>query len=335
MIGRAELQWCFPGQEISLEENMLTALEFDRSGDMVATGNKSGKLVLYILGDSGTVDNIDHVGSPVNHSPAVTDRKTLSSKAQSPTSSPNSRNSRKEKTLGKDCANGSSLRHSKSEWSVYHQFLSHATQFDYLKSVEVEPKINMIKFCQPVGSSTCLLTTNDKCIKLWKVSPQSNSFVPGCVASFCDGRTARHFSLPYKMTKSPKDTRARSYTRRVYNDAHAYHINSLSLCADGESFLSADDLRINMWHLERSDVSLTVTDVKPVNMEDLAEVITVAAFHPTDAQMLLYATSRGLVKMADLRQHCLTSQLRVFEEPEEANKTGYFSEIIASISGLE
>jgi serine/threonine-protein phosphatase 2A regulatory subunit B len=37
--------------------------------------------------------------------------------------------------------------------------------------------------------------------------------------------------------------------RRVYSNAHAYHINSISLNSDGETFLSSDDLRINLWNL--------------------------------------------------------------------------------------
>jgi serine/threonine-protein phosphatase 2A regulatory subunit B len=38
--------------------------------------------------------------------------------------------------------------------------------------------------------------------------------------------------------------------RRVFANAHAYNINSISLCSDGQLFLSADDLRVNLWNLE-------------------------------------------------------------------------------------
>ena len=46
----------------------------------------------------------------------------------------------------------------------------------------------------------------------------------------------------------------------------------LSLCfthSDGETFISADDLRINLWNLEISNQSFNIIDVKPANMEDL------------------------------------------------------------------
>jgi len=38
--------------------------------------------------------------------------------------------------------------------------------------------------------------------------------------------------------------------RRTFAGAHAYHVNSLSMCSDGETFLSADDLRVQLWHLD-------------------------------------------------------------------------------------
>lgn len=41
------------------------------------------------------------------------------------------------------------------------------------------------------------------------------------------------------------------------------------LCSDCETFISADDLRINLWNLEVSDQSFNIVDIKPVNMEDL------------------------------------------------------------------
>mgnify|MGYP002775864139 FL=1 len=42
-------------------------------------------------------------------------------------------------------------------------------QFDYLKSLEIEEKINKIRWCETANSSLFLLSTNDKTVKLWKV----------------------------------------------------------------------------------------------------------------------------------------------------------------------
>lgn len=42
-------------------------------------------------------------------------------------------------------------------------------QFDYLKSLEIEEKINKIRWCHTANGALFLLSTNDKTIKFWKV----------------------------------------------------------------------------------------------------------------------------------------------------------------------
>lgn len=46
--------------------------------------------------------------------------------------------------------------------------------------------------------------------------------------------------------------------RRVFANAHTYHINSISVNSDNETYLSADDLRINLWNLEITDRSFSI-----------------------------------------------------------------------------
>ena len=46
--------------------------------------------------------------------------------------------------------------------------------------------------------------------------------------------------------------------RRVFANAHTYHINSISVNSDCETYLSADDLRINLWNLEITDHSFSI-----------------------------------------------------------------------------
>ena len=46
--------------------------------------------------------------------------------------------------------------------------------------------------------------------------------------------------------------------RRIFANAHTYHINSISVNSDQETYLSADDLRINLWHLEITDQSFSI-----------------------------------------------------------------------------
>ncbi|MBA0695672.1 hypothetical protein Goari_002282, partial [Gossypium aridum] len=113
-------------------------------------------------------------------------------------------------------------------------------------------------------------------------------------------------------------------------------IHSLIFPSDGETFISADDLRINLWNLEISNQSFNIVDVKPANMEDLTEVITSAEFHPTHCNMLAYSSSKGSIRLIDLRQSALCdSHAKLFEEPEAPGSRSFFTEIIASISDIK
>ena len=48
------------------------------------------------------------------------------------------------------------------DYNVYSTFQSHEPEFDYLKSLEIEEKINQICWVKQTGSSLFLLTTNGK-----------------------------------------------------------------------------------------------------------------------------------------------------------------------------
>ncbi len=49
------------------------------------------------------------------------------------------------------------------------EFQSHEPEFDYLKSLEIEEKINKVRWCRSSNNTRMLLSTNDKTVKLWKV----------------------------------------------------------------------------------------------------------------------------------------------------------------------
>ncbi|XP_070048377.1 serine/threonine protein phosphatase 2A 55 kDa regulatory subunit B beta isoform-like isoform X4 [Nicotiana tomentosiformis] len=250
------------GEEVQ-EVDIISAIEFDKTGDHLATGDRGGRVVLF-----ERTDTKEHVGS----------RRELE-RVDYPVS-----------------------RHPEFRYKT--EFQSHEPEFDYLKSLEIEEKINKIRWCQTANGALFLLSTNDKTIKYWKVTSNETSLVARC--------------------------------RRVYAHAHDYHINSISNNSDGETFISADDLRINLWNLEISNQSFNIVDVKPTNMEDLTEVITSAEFHPTHCNMLAYSSSKGSVRLIDLRQSALCdSHSKLFEEQEAPGSRSFFTEIIASISDIK
>ncbi|CEI65166.1 hypothetical protein ACHAPO_000929 [Fusarium lateritium] len=273
--------------------DIISTVEFDHTGNYLATGDKGGRVVLF------------------------------------------ERNETK-----KTC-----------EYKFHTEFQSHEPEFDYLKSLEIEEKINKIKWCRRQNASHYLLSTNDKTIKLWKVFEKSLKVVaennlshdvtPGSIA----GGGGAPKPLPAHQFKNAADLKLPRLThhdtvvaavpRRTYANAHAYHINSISVNSDGETFISSDDLRINLWNLNIQDQSFNIVDIKPANMEELTEVITAAEFHPMSCNWFMYASSKGTIKLADMRESALCDQhAKLFEQEEDPSSRSFFSEIISSISDV-
>ena len=48
-----------------------------------------------------------------------------------------------------------------------------------------------------------------------------------------------------------------------------------------------------------------VVDIKPANMEELTEVITAASFHPVKCNEFVYSSSKGTIRLCDMREKAL------------------------------
>ena len=230
------------------------------------------------------------------------------------------------------------------EYRFYCEFQSHEPEFDYLKSLEIEERINKIRWCKGRAGPLFLLSTNDKTIKLWKVHEKSGRVVtsrnvdpsqPAAAqrAPFLSGPSA--VVMP---TLQPMQPMVTATLKRTYGNGHAYHINSLSFNADGETYLSADDLRIHIWNLNTAQQAYNIADLKPADMEELSEVIMAAEFHPTDCAALAYCSSKGVLRLADLRERALCDTkggCRTFRPQADAEASSFFSEVVSSMTDVK
>ncbi|EIE21400.1 protein phosphatase 2A regulatory subunit PR55 [Coccomyxa subellipsoidea C-169] len=331
--GSQPLNWqflqCFgertPGEEIQ-EADIISAIEFDASGQHLATGDRGGRVVLF-----------ERVASQ---------GRTAGMEQRQPRG-----------------------RLSSFEFRYMTEFQSHEPEFDYLKSFEIEEKINKVRWVNQPSASRMILSTNDKTIKLWKVYEKkvqhltnyntveqqpSWSIPAGGVNSFSSpAKTKLSLLADQKLApRSPKVPELRTLRvpqvastevvlaarcRRKYANAHTYHVNSIALSSDQETFITADDLRVNLWHLDISDQAFNVVDMKPANMDELTEVITVADFHPRHCHTFAFATSKGAIRMADLRASALLdNSCKVYEEQAEApGPRSFFTELLSSMSDLK
>jgi serine/threonine-protein phosphatase 2A regulatory subunit B len=114
------------GEEVQ-EVDIISAIEFDKSGEHLATGDRGGRVVLFERTES------------------------------------------REQRARRELERADSLGPRHPEYRYSTEFQSHEPEFDYLKSLEIEEKINKIRWCQTANGARFLLSTNDKTIKLWKV----------------------------------------------------------------------------------------------------------------------------------------------------------------------
>ncbi|MCO5608230.1 hypothetical protein L7F22_062436 [Adiantum nelumboides] len=314
--------------------DIISAIEFDKTGEHLATGDRGGRVVLF----------------------QRTDAKDL--------------RSRKEL----ERADSTALKHPEFHYKT--EFQSHEPEFDYLKSLEIEEKINKVRWSNTANGALFILSTNNKTIKSWKVLERkvkkvhdtsvdlscrlsngnlsggnlvaslnghtswgtNENTAPGRSGSIKDNSYLLNKTNPLRlpMVQCTNEVAYVARCRKVYGHAHDYHINSISINSDGETYISADDLRINLWNFEVSNQSFNIVDIKPTNMEDLAEVITSAEFHPVQCNTLAYSSSKGTIRLVDMRQSALCDRhTKIFEEVQALGTSSFFTEIIASISDIK
>jgi len=218
-----------------------------------------------------------------------------------------------------------------SEYGVYSTFQSHEPEFDYLKSLEIEEKINQIKWLKRKNAANFILSTNDKTVKLWKISERDRKVADGNFnLGYVGGVVKRNAGELVLPRIEPMDMVVEVSPRRIYANAHTYHVNSISVNPDQETFISADDLRINLWHHEITNEVFTIVDLKPTNMEELTEVITSSEFHPKMDSIFAYGSSKGLARICDTRLKSTSdSPAKTLDARDDMR--GFFSEIVSSL----
>jgi len=283
-------------QEEVERRDILTAASFSEDGSYIAVGDKGGRVWVY---------------------------STQEGKARCKPRS--HENPNREQEHKNDLKTG---QEAYCDYDFYGQFQSHETEFDYLKSLEIEERINVIQWC-PLGSNALtLLAANDRCIKLWKIFEKP--LLKPTVKHGHDRTAVENVESLQIPTLNTAEILTAAIPRRTYTFAHTYHINSLTLSSDKEHFVSADDLRINLWNIETASHTFCIADLKPENMEDLSCVIKHVEFHPVHCNIFSYGTSRGELLLADLRANSTVKKpSKIFYSP--CKRRDFFSDLTKQV----
>lgn len=219
-----------------------------------------------------------------------------------------------------------------------HSHKAYVKSINALTSVAVEPCVKCLRFIRNFSSPSMVsyLTANERVIKLFHVRRDGFSpfsIFPGMehvVPSTLHG--SRYFArLPPQQTIVPVKEFGPSQNS----------IQALSMSADGETFMSVEDLQVFWWHLEATDTTKAtcIADLRPPSgaLDEVEELVTAASFHPTHSSLFMLSRSSGVLNIGDLRdppsrakrQYAITTQVHPVQNPVSC---AAYDEILCSIS---
>lgn len=167
-------------------------------------------------------------------------------------------------------------------WEPKNQFFGTEPHFDYLTSMNSDNKITGI----------IPLQYNDNCMNCI-VSDTKNIYFHKL---FNTKRRISYKWTPFKITNKTKTT-----VKHRFLNGHKFYINSIALSKDFEYILSADDLNINMWHINRPDRAIPVIDTTPKDLSSLTNTITKMKIDPLRENLIYTSSSNGIISVFDMR----------------------------------
>jgi serine/threonine-protein phosphatase 2A regulatory subunit B len=100
--------------------------------------------------------------------------------------------------------------------------------------------------------------------------------------------------------------------------------------------LSGDDLSILLWDLENLKTTHALMMIKPPSMNELTEVITTATFSNQNESLFAVGTSKGILKLFDVRESAKFMNNGILFEDEGLKKNkNLFTDIISSIADVK
>ncbi|KAL3318979.1 Serine/threonine-protein phosphatase 2A 55 kDa regulatory subunit B beta isoform [Cichlidogyrus casuarinus] len=194
----------------------------------------------------------------------------------------------------------------------YLNFTSHKSEIDNFASVGIVESISALSWLPHQTDHLTFLASGFRSIKLWKVSKRTREAYDFNIR---EDENTLPVVKSYQIT-SPLDLKVpklrdknahvnEATLKATFTSAHRFQINSISACSDQETFISSDDIQVNLWNLNNQSEVFNIVNLQEENLELLTQVITCSRFHPSDCSLLAYGTSKGAIRIADLRARAL------------------------------
>ncbi|KAL6007071.1 hypothetical protein ACLOJK_032567 [Asimina triloba] len=170
------------------------------------------------------------------------------------------------------------------------EFQSHYPEVDYMMNLEIEEKINKVRWCAtPNDAALFILSANNRTIKLWKV-----------------------------LDRKAKKAKEMDPNPFVYSENAL--LSEISFMSEGNEASVPNGYRLEWTNkvlkkdgpLQPDALAMILKKVILAHFDELAlivsEVITSAEFHPVYCNLLAYSSTRGFIRLVDMRRSALCDQ---------------------------
>ena len=124
------------------------------------------------------------------------------------------------------------------------EFQAHEKTFDTLNSCEVPEELTAIEWINTVKvPKPSLLTANSRCVKLWRIQNKRTRKYESAQRYLKKGKG---LVIPKFKTTAENIDGKHIYT---FTSQKEQRIHSVSLTPEGDSFLSSDENRVNLWNI--------------------------------------------------------------------------------------
>ena len=167
-------------------------------------------------------------------------------------------------------------------WEPINQYIGTEPQIDYLTNAATDNKITGIIPLQYNDNNIQTIVSDTKNIYIHKLFNKKKKFNSNRV--------------PFKMKRNTKFE-----TKHKFVGGHRFYIHSIALSNTYQHILSADDLNINIWDINRPEKAFPIIDTTPTDLSTLKSTFTRMKIRNTQENIVYTSSSDGILSTFDTR----------------------------------
>jgi hypothetical protein len=170
-------------------------------------------------------------------------------------------------------------------WQPIYQYTGIEPHIDYLTNASTDNKITGFIPLQYNDNNMQTIVSDTKNIYIHKLLNKKKKFNSNRV--------------PFRIKHKTKIE-----TKHKFVNGHRFYIHSIALSKSFQHILSADDLSINIWDINRPEKALPIIDTTPNDLSTLNSTITKMKISNTHENIVYTSSSNGILSTFDTRIMC-------------------------------